>query len=233
PNADEDEKPAHRVLLNPYQLGRYEVSVAQYMTFVEKTGRNLPEWLDSTSTAWIFDGRNDFYLPLGNAIYQPTHPIVGISWSDAQAYSKWLGDAYRLPTEAEWEYAARGGQDFLFAGSDELNSVAWYNENANGKIHAVGQKVANGYGLFDMSGNVFEWCQDWYDENYYTQQAAKQGSTLNPSGPATGNNRVGRGGSWYESEENCRISFRDQAVQDGRGVDVGFRVARTIPTVQK
>ncbi|MEM6344709.1 MAG: DUF5675 family protein, partial [Bacteroidota bacterium] len=223
-NALDREKPAHPVRLDAYQMGRYEVTVAQYLTFVEKTGGNKPEWLESGAYYLFNLAANPLldYKNLGASLSNLDHPIVGVSWNDAQAYVRWLGGGYRLPTEAEWEYAARGGQDFLYAGSDDPNAVS----NSGSTTHAVGQKAGNGYGLYDMSGNVYEWCQDWYGSNYYKELSAAQDTTLNPGGPTSAVNRVIRGGSWGSDAEFCRVSDRDSDYPDRRSYVIGFRLAR-------
>ena len=129
------------------------------------------------------------------------------------------GKNYRLPTEAEWEYAAKGGQDYKYAGSDNIGSVAWYYYNSGEKTHPVGQKIANGYGLYDMRGNVWEWCSDWYDEDYY-----KNSPSNNPNGASSGRHRVLRGGSWYYIDLTCRVAFRLHYFPSGRSNYYGFRL---------
>jgi len=139
---------------------------------------------------------------------------------------------YRLPTEAEWEYAARAGEDTLYAGSNDLNEVAWHRFNAGGKTGAVGQKAANAWGLYDMSGNVFEWCWDWYGEETY-----QSGSRVNPVGPESGIDRVLRGGSHGGFSEHTRLADRSSSMA-AEGTEygpalrqhyVGFRVVRSLP----
>jgi formylglycine-generating enzyme required for sulfatase activity len=132
---------------------------------------------------------------------------------------------YRLPTEAEWEYAARGGQNYTYASSNTIGDVAWYAENyknskhgSQGTTHPVGTLKPNGYGIYDMSGNVWEWCEDWYD-------AYSKDSPDNPKGAVMGSNRVIRGGGWYNNSEYCRIASRDSYTPTYRGNNLGFRVA--------
>ncbi len=141
-------------------------------------------------------------------------PIVNVSWDDAQAYCGWMGG--RLPTEAEWEYAARGGSTEARYGN--LDEIAWYNQNSGNQTHEVAQKRANGFGLYDMLGNVWEWVNDWYDQNYYQNSPSQD-----PKGPASGQFRVLRGGSWRNLPRYVRVSFRGWYNPAVRGISLGFR----------
>ncbi|MEI7482716.1 MAG: SUMF1/EgtB/PvdO family nonheme iron enzyme [Elusimicrobiota bacterium] len=170
-----DERPRHAVYLDAYRIYRYEVTVAQYNDFASATGRktNLQE---SWST-----GR---------------HPVVNVDWRDADAYCKWAGG--RLPTEAEWEKAARGGAETAYSFGDDkskLGEYAWYEKNSDKQAHPVGMKKPNQYGIYDMYGNVMEWVADRYDSGYY-----KKSLENNPKGPDSGKNRVMRGGAWYSAD---------------------------------
>ena len=156
-------------------------------------------------------------------------PVEQVSWNDVQEFIRKLNglegtDKYRLPTEAQWEYAARsGGKKEEWAGTSNessLGSYAWYDANSGGKTHPVARKQPNGLGLFDMSGNVWEWCQDWYG-NY------PAGSVTDPEGPSSGSFRVLRGGSWYYYAGRCRSAFRYYNVPGSRDDDLGFRLLRT------
>ncbi|MCY7328082.1 MAG: formylglycine-generating enzyme family protein, partial [Saprospiraceae bacterium] len=132
---------------------------------------------------------------------------------------------YRLPTEAEWEYAARAGTDFTYAGGNDLGTVAWYTRNSGSRTHPVAGKPANAYGLYDLSGNVFEWCWDWYGEKYYA--VLRTSPEKNPSGPASGQYRVCRGGSWYNDvNNNFRVGVRYTYNPGNRYSDIGFRLAQ-------
>ena len=138
-------------------------------------------------------------------------------------------DGYRLPTEAEWEYAARGGaqsEGYRYAGSDKLKQVGWYNENNGEETREVGLLYSNELGLFDMSGNVWEWCWDWFDEKYYQNFAHRPAE--NPHGPEGGQSRLVRGGSWFDGGDVCRVAFRDWGFPDLRDSVIGFRLARTV-----
>ena len=170
-DGQDDEKPVHRVCLKQgYDLGQYEVTQAQWQKVM---GDNRSEFKDSNK------------------------PVENVSWDDVQTFIRKLnqqtGRTYRLPTEAEWEYACcSGSKDQEYCGSKSIDSVAWYNDNSGSTSHTVGQRQPNGLGFYDMSGNVWEWVEDWYDSDYYSSSP-----TNNPKGPSGGSGRVGRGGSWY------------------------------------
>ena len=225
----DNEKPIHRVTLSDFAIGKYEVTVGLYLQFCTETNTNWPEWLEKGNKYHVETGNDPYYKNKG---YQrkgsENLPIVGVSWNDAAAYCQWLSSKtnknYRLPTEAEWEYAARGGNQskgFKYSGSNTIEDVAWYSANSGSKTHPVGTKGANELGIYDMSGNVWEWCSDWYDENYYKNSVAQ-----NPKGAQSGSLRVLRGGSWYSNVNNCRSSFRNRTVPNDRFSYFGFRLAR-------
>ena len=198
---EDNEKPVHSVTLSNFYIGKYTVTFAQYDAFCNETKRSKPG-----DEGW---GR-------GN------RPVINVSWDDAVAYCRWLstktGKTYRLPTEAEWEYAARGGnksKGYTYSGSNNIDAVAWYSDNT---AHPVGQKQANELGLYDMTGNVWEWCSDWYGDY-------SSGSQTNPKGASSGTNRVLRGGSWYHVPLNCRVANRySSSTPDNRNDNFGFRV---------
>lgn len=152
-----------------------------------------------------------------------------VTWEGAVAYTEWLaektGDPYRLPTEAEWEYAARDGgvSQTKFSGSNNLGEVAWYRKNSDSRSHAIGAKAKNEIGAYDMSGNVWEWCSDWYKESYYHSFA--KGGAKNPKGPSVGSGRVARGGSFDKYDIDCRSAARGGSLTDNQ-YDIGFRLAR-------
>lgn len=190
----DDEKP-HQVTLSAFRMSKYEVTQEQWQAIM---GNNPSEFKNC-----------------------PKCPVEFVSWNDVQEFIKKLnnmtGETYRLPTEAEWEYAARGGQDYKYAGSDNIETIAWYVGNSSSKTHPVGSKAANGYGLYDMSGNVMEWCSDWYGDY-------SSGSITNPQGPSSGSFRVIRGGSWCVSAEYCRVADRPGYPPSSRSTGIGFRV---------
>jgi hypothetical protein len=229
-----DESPAHKVTLSDYYIGKNEVTVAEfkefmdnsdYLTDAEKEGNSYvysgSSWDKKNGVSW----RCDTYGKVrSTADYN--HPVIHVSWNDAVAYCRWLsgktGKSYRLPTEAEWEYAARGGKltkNTKYAGSDNIDEVAWYTSNTNNTgTRAVRQKKPNELGIYDMSGNVWEWCADWYADKYST------GAQINPTGPDSGSCRVLRGGGWYYDAGHCRVSYRDTGPPELRGSYGGFRL---------
>ena len=197
-NPWDDEKPTHRVTLtNDYYIGKYEVTQTLWQAVM---GNNPSE----------FKGDN--------------LPVEKVSWKDCQDFISKLnritGKTFRLPTEAEWEYAARGGnksRGYQYSGSNNLSDVAWYMDNSGDKTHAVGTKQPNELGIYDMSGNVWEWCQDWYGKYSSSSQ-------VNPTGANSGSYRVKRGGSWEIIDWGCRSSYRYSSVPDFCGSNLGFRL---------
>ena len=158
-------------------------------------------------------------------------PVENVSWDDVQefiaALNRQTGLQYRLPTETEWEYAARGGNQSVggrYSGSNNLDEVAWFGTNSGYKTQPVGLKKPNVLGLHDMSGNVYEWCQDWYAEEYYTDFSVT-GLVQDPKGPDNGTLRVVRGGSWGSDPEFCRVAARYGHSPVIRGINLGFRLA--------
>jgi formylglycine-generating enzyme required for sulfatase activity len=197
------ELPVHAVTLSSYYLDAKEVTVAQYRAFANATGRTMPT---EPSWGWLDD-----------------NPIVNVSWDDATAYAARAGK--RLPTEAEWEYAARGGPQthgYIFSGSSSIGAVAWYGDNSGGRTHSVGTKTSNELGLYDMSGNAWEWCSDWFSESYYSESLS-----INPQGPSTGTNRALRGSSWFDVEDGCRVTYRGTLLPSTIDTYYGFRCAKS------
>ena len=241
--------PGHPVTLSDFEIGKYQVTNQQFCTFLNQKGNQIEggvAWID-LSGSWGAEkcriqsaDSKQFSVEPG---YQQ-HPVIYVSWYGSKAYADWLstvsGKSYRLPTEAEWEYAARGGahsKGFLYAGSNDLNEVGWYWENSgdqllsgywkdeklktnNCRTHPVGQKKANELGLYDMSGNVWEWCSDRYGDY-------PSGPQTNPTGPATGSSRVLRGGSWSDVAFVERVASRNGHSPDNRSDGYGFRLCRT------
>jgi formylglycine-generating enzyme required for sulfatase activity len=229
---EDNEKPAHKVTVSDFYLSKYQVTVAEFRAFVDATGYKTDA--DKDGGSWFYnsiwekkDGINWRCDAQGNIRPESeyNHPVIHISWNDALAYCDWYSKhtsrVYRLPTEAEWEYAARGGQaskGYVYAGSNNIEDVAWYTSNIKGfGTQAIGRKLPNELGLFDMSGNVYEWCLDWFGPY-------ASGTQNNPAGPASGLIRVFRGGSWVNYARNCRVSGRIYYTPEFRFGYLGFRL---------
>jgi len=201
--AEDHETPRHIVKISQtYFLGKYEVTQIQWS-----------EIMNNNPSEFVDDKR----------------PVERVSWNDVKVFIQKLNtkeetNKYRLPTEAEWEYAARAGSESSYAfGSDTimLSQFAWYRKNSGGKTHPVGQLNPNVWGLYDMHGNVHEWCQDWFDRQYYSQSASNA-----PLGPSTGLAKALRGGDWGSEDWYCRSASRSLSSPDRRSNRLGFRLVR-------
>lgn len=208
-SGDTDEAPPHRVRVGEFLLGRREVTHAEYGRFLTATKRpRPPHWSDPRYGI-------------------PKHPIISVTWEEASAYAQWAGG--RLPTEAEWEFAARGpeGRAYPWGSASPTKELAAFHLDIgfDGTLPA-GSKPAGATpsGLLDMVGNAYEWCSDWYAPGYYSQSPQD-----NPGGPATGELRVVRGGSWISLPDACRATARAAYRPEARSVLVGFRIARDAP----
>lgn len=210
----DNEKPAHTVYLDAFEIARYPLTNLQYKAF-----------LDANPDYKIPSGWNDRMFPVGKA----NHPVVNISWLDAVAYTEWLsletGKRYRLPTEAEWEKAARGPDGRVYPWGDEFDPGKCNVEGMVGDTTPAGvyPQGASPNGATDMAGNVWEWCADWYDQDYYNK-----GENRNPQGPEKGDRRVLRGGSWSLHHDNARCAVRGRRAPAYWPINVGVRVARTL-----
>jgi formylglycine-generating enzyme len=204
----DDERPPHRVFVDGFEMAVCPVTRAEYERFLAATGHELPR---------------DWSLP---AFAHADLPVVGVSWLDAAAYCAWRseeeGRLVRLPTEAEWEFAARGKQDALFPWGDEM--PAWIPNAGRGPLEApwpVTLGDPNDFGLLGISTNVHEWCADWHAADYYSRSPER-----NPAGPDEGIRRASRGGAWRHAFTICRVTLRSKLAPAFRYNDYGFRVAR-------
>ena len=251
-----DEAPKHRVQLDGFWIYKHEITVSQFQKFVEVTGhrtdaekRGKGRGFNADENKWEYVEGLSWRYPFEKGLAaKADHPVVQVSWDDAQAYCRWAG--VRLPTEAEWEYAARGANTglagdphhaFVWGSDAPRRTVAnmWdeaaarkypntkYRKFANyddgyALTAPVGTYPPNDFGLFDMAGNVWEWCSDWYGEDYYAESPAQ-----NPKGPTNGKYRVVRGGAWDYTPNNLRVSNRSRSLPQNRNTGIGFRCART------
>lgn len=223
---NDDNSPEHNVILNTnFSISRFEITNQQYAVFLNDEGG-----IDPTTLNWI--NINDDQCKIGFQSNQfivengfENYPIVSVSWEGAQAFCNWIGG--RLPTEAEWEYCARGGSgvnpiDYtLYSGSNSPSLVAFYLSNSNSMAQAVGQKQPNELGLYDMSGNVSEWCQDRYSSTYYSESPE-----VNPQGPLIGDKRIARGGNYGVAEDLITVFYREKRSPTVQNNRFGFRCVK-------
>jgi len=198
---DADEGPLHPVrITKPFYLGKYEVTQGQWNALME-------------SNPSLFGGSERL-------------PVEALLWDECQAFLKKAGGGLRLPTEAEWEYACRAGSTARFCFGDdeaELADYAWYEANSRGRTHEVGRRKPNAWGLYDMHGNVWEWCKDWYDARYYAKAPSDD-----PPGPSWGTHHILRGGGWFDPARFCRSANRNITDPTDVWTSSGFRVARSL-----
>jgi len=226
-----NEKPPHKVRVSAFLMARTEVTVAQFAKFVQDTGYLTDAEKDGSARVW--DGSDWVNVP-GASWRHPVEtcgdecPVSYLSWHDAEAFCTWAN--MRLPTDAEWEYAAgEGGEHRYWAGTShdwELDEYAWFRLNSGKQLHPVGKKKPNGFGLYDMSGNVAEWCADWYGPYYYDESPYE-----NPRGPSSGTSRVLRGGTAYHDATRIRITYRGMQRPDFANSGIGFRPVRDLPAL--
>ena len=207
-DCNDAEKTVRYVTVSDFYIGQFEITQAQWQAVM---GTSIYQKPSEARASSIVGTGNDY-------------PMYYVSWEEAKEFCRRLsqqtGKTYRLPTEAEWEYAARGGkktQNSKYSGGYSLDYVGWYTSNNGNSTHAVGTKAANELGIYDMSGNVWEWCEDWYGD-YCSYD------TDNPKGATSGSSRVLRGGSWINNAKDCRVSNRDSNSPGNRDINSGFRV---------
>ena len=209
-NCESNEQNVRRVTVDGFYIGMLEVTQSQWEKVV---GTSISQQRNKANPDWSLRGVG------------PDYPMYFVSWDEAMEFCRLLsnktGRTYTLPTEAQWEYAARGGnknEGAKYAGSNMIDAVAWYTDNSGSSTHIVGSKRANALGIYDMSGNVWEWCKDWYASSYVSYD------TNNPVGPSSGSDRVVRGGSWYSNASRCRVAGRNNYSPGYRYFSLGFRV---------
>lgn len=221
------EKPAHTVTVDDFYISRYEVTCREYIDFlnnnkVSPTGYfNGVKYIDISDEYCAIKFSKSFHFKANPYVKNENCPVNYVTWFGADAYGKWKGG--RLPTEAEWEFAASGGNKsnhFVYSGGNDIIEVAWSSENSRGIAHPVGKKLPNELGLYDMSGNVIEWCNDWFD--YFDENPKR-----NPLGPELGEDKTIRGGSFREFDIFSRISARGMIEPYESGVCIGFRLAKS------
>ncbi len=238
-DCDGDESPVHEVTLTDFYIGKYEVTQAQWAAIVPEyapdysqygQGDTHPAYYISWYDAVTFCNRlsqQEGYTPVYYADPGFTQVYDALDDGSGTVYWDPTANGYRLPTEAEWEYAARGGaqsEGYQYSGSDDINEVAWWDVNSDNSVlsQPAGTKAPNELGVYDMSGNVWEWCWDWYGSGYYDASPA-----CAPLGPTGGSFRVLRGGSWVSSARYCRVANRIGVTPGDRRYGIGFRLSRT------
>lgn len=224
---EDDEFPVHTVTVGDFNISKFEITNTQFADFLNSVNCGTDGSLGGekyihieSDTCQVKHDGSSFY-PIAAA---EERPVIYVTWFGAKAYSEWIGG--RLPTEAEWEYAARGGNQsngYRYSGSNTINSVAWFSDNSSLENHDIGTKVPNELGIYDMSGNVREWCNDWFDYHYY-----QTSPTDNPQGADEGIYRVLRGGSFWVNAADCRVADRYWGFPENTfyKYEVGFRVAK-------
>ena len=249
-----NEKPVHSVTISKdFYIGKYEVTHAEYIDFLNAIGcdangsYNGNELIDMSSSYCAVSHNGSFYFEGSSKADDENCPVIEVTWYGAVEYANFMSSSngkepcyaidgtniscdftkngYRLPTEAEWEFAARGGnksEGYKYSGSDDPDAVAWYGSNSGFKTHPVGGKLPNEIGAYDMSGNVWEWCQDWYSSSYYSSSP-----DTDPTGPVSGSYRAGRGGSWDNGAGSIRSAHRYGNDPDYSSHVTGFRLLRT------
>jgi sulfatase modifying factor 1 len=228
-NGEVDEKPVRKIKIESFYIGKYEVSNSEFVEFLNVNGNQVEgntQWINldgkwNNLKCRIYEKNNRFFVEEGYEYF----PVNFVSWYGAKAYCLWKGG--RLPTEAEWEYVAKGGKyskkQIIKEFEKNISKYSWYFYNSDNQMHKRGQKASNTLGLFDIYGNLWEWCSDFYNANYYTTKINK-----NPQGPISGDYKVIRGGSWTNKEEMMRISNRNAINPNSNKINLGFRIAFSI-----
>jgi formylglycine-generating enzyme required for sulfatase activity len=242
-DGEKDEQPVHKVCVSDFAISKTDITVGQFKLFVEAT--NYQTEAEKDGGCYIFNGKDWIKQPSNNwknpgFMQNNQHPVICVAWNDVQAFINWLNKPgagkFRLPTEAEWEYSARsGGKKERFAGFNNKNLLYKFanfcDTNCDTKWQTIGQNDGysgtspagnyqpNGLGLHDMTGNVWQWLNDWYDERYYSKSPKD-----NPRGATSGVDRVVRGGSWLNGPNDVRAADRNNSAPNYRSSDIGFRI---------
>lgn len=252
-NGNEDESPVHQVEVSDFYISKYEVTNKQFIFFLNSIGASKDGFYKTKNLIDLqpdipINYKDGFYFQKNDIFRNIATPAARITWFGAIYFCNWLSkidslnpvyeikndtvicnwqlNGYRLPTEAEWEYAARGGRkskNYKFAGSNSPYEVGWFYNQSGGRPHKVGTKNPNELGIYDMAGNVYEWCWDWYDKKYYSKS-----KVINPKGPKNGETRVLRGVAYEHNEHYLRISNRDHNRPEDSFTYSGFRIARSV-----
>jgi len=220
-SCENDEKPEHEVTVSDFKMDSHEITDLQYDSCVQ-SGRCSPAHYED-SLCMIWDGKSFKKLIIQKSLRKPGFPVTCVTWHQAQAYCRSRG--MKLPTEAQWEYAARGGAGNLYSWGNEPPTTDKCSYLESGGIQTVGKYKPNSFGLYDMTGNVWEWTADYYESEYY-----KYSESSNPSGPAAGLYRVIRGGGWYSTSAQLGASNRLWFSPDVPEASIGFRCVKSSPS---
>lgn len=224
-NCNDDETPVHTVTVSDFKISKYEITNIQFVNFLNEVGvssdgtHNGTKYIDIEAVDSHIEYKDGKFTVKDG---KDNYPVFYVTWYGAKAFCEHHGG--RLPTEAEWEFAARGGNNaksYKFAGSNNIDEVAWYYDNCDNP-RPVGEKNANELEIYDMTGNMSEWCSDWYKSDYYSNSEEN-----NPEGPEAGTDRTIRGGCWDSLSENCHLSIRNSGTPDGVDKTWGFRLCKS------